>query len=125
MATTPAKRRAPDPAAKQAPRKRTPNLSKPRTSAAKSPRLSPVSVSLIATIGTLALGGGLAVIGYALMRHADEEGIRPGSGARRHDEGDIRHAGPDAMRTPHKGEWETTDQTSDESFPASDPPGTY
>lgn len=32
-----------------------------------------------------------------------------------------RSAGPEAMRDPPK-EWEKTDQASDESFPASDPP---
>lgn len=84
-----------------------------------------MSVPLIATLGTLALGAGLAVIGYALMRHAHEDEMRPGSGARRHDEGDIRHAGPDSMRTHPQRDWEKTDQASDESFPASDPPATY
>ena len=37
----------------------------------------------------------------------------------------VRDAGPDAMADPPKHEWTATDQTSDESFPASDPPGTY
>ncbi|HEX8639697.1 MAG TPA: hypothetical protein VF704_00930 [Allosphingosinicella sp.] len=35
--------------------------------------------------------------------------------------GAARSAGPDAMRDPPK-DWEKTDQASDESFPASDPP---
>ncbi|HEV2866854.1 MAG TPA: hypothetical protein VGX37_10075 [Allosphingosinicella sp.] len=35
--------------------------------------------------------------------------------------GAARSAGPDAMRDPPT-EWEKTDQASDESFPASDPP---
>jgi hypothetical protein len=35
--------------------------------------------------------------------------------------GAARSAGPDAMRDP-PGDWERTDQASDESFPASDPP---
>ena len=34
--------------------------------------------------------------------------------------GASRSAGPDAMRDPPK-EWESVDQSSDESFPASDP----
>jgi hypothetical protein len=34
--------------------------------------------------------------------------------------GGARSAGPDAMRDPPK-EWESVDQSSDESFPASDP----
>ena len=35
--------------------------------------------------------------------------------------GAARSAGPEAMRDPPK-DWETVDQASDESFPASDPP---
>lgn len=118
MARAPAKKRTVTPKAKQAPRRRAPRE-------AKATLPAQVNVPLIATIGTMALGAGLAVIGYALMRHADENEIRPGSGARRHDEGDIRHAGPDSMRTQTQRSWEKTDQASDESFPASDPPATY
>jgi hypothetical protein len=36
----------------------------------------------------------------------------------------VRDAGPKAMRDKPKG-WDKTDQASDESFPASDPPATY
>ena len=38
--------------------------------------------------------------------------------------GNVRPAGPDAMRDPPK-EWTKVDEASDESFPASDPPATY
>lgn len=37
----------------------------------------------------------------------------------------IRDAGPEAMRDPARRAWSKVDQNSDESFPASDPPGTY
>ena len=37
----------------------------------------------------------------------------------------VRDAGPEAMRDPVRHEWTATDQASDESFPASDPPGNY
>lgn len=36
----------------------------------------------------------------------------------------VRNAGPEAMRD-KPGDWDRTDQASDESFPASDPPATY
>ena len=37
---------------------------------------------------------------------------------------DIRPAGPENMETPPK-DWDEVDEESDESFPASDPPGNY
>jgi hypothetical protein len=36
----------------------------------------------------------------------------------------VRNAGPDAMRS-NPPRWDSVDQASDESFPASDPPSTY
>lgn len=38
--------------------------------------------------------------------------------------GEVRQAGPEEMRDP-PGRWDPVDETADESFPASDPPGTY
>ena len=38
---------------------------------------------------------------------------------------DVRDAGPEAMRDKPAGEWDKTDEESDESFPASDPPANY
>lgn len=40
------------------------------------------------------------------------------------DDKHIRPAGPKDMENPPK-EWTRTDEESDESFPASDPPGNY
>jgi len=37
----------------------------------------------------------------------------------------VRPAGPEAMRDPPRRRWELEDEASDQSFPASDPPGTY
>jgi hypothetical protein len=48
-------------------------------------------------------------------RPADAPAITGGTG---------RPAGPEAMRNP-PAEWDKVDQASDESFPASDPPGYY
>jgi hypothetical protein len=36
----------------------------------------------------------------------------------------VRDAGPSQMRNPPR-RWDLVDETVDESFPASDPPGTY
>ncbi len=38
---------------------------------------------------------------------------------------EVRPAGPEAMRSPPSYSWDKVDQASDESFPASDPPGYY
>jgi hypothetical protein len=59
-------------------------------------------------------GDGAEVPAPALERGTTEPGTAGQSGA-------ARSAGPDAMRDPPK-DWEPTDQASDESFPASDPP---
>lgn len=37
----------------------------------------------------------------------------------------VRNAGPDAMRTHTSQKWDSVDDASDASFPASDPPATY
>jgi uncharacterized membrane protein YebE (DUF533 family) len=37
----------------------------------------------------------------------------------------VRDAGPEAMADKPQREWTPEDEASDESFPASDPPGTY
>jgi len=37
----------------------------------------------------------------------------------------VRDAGPSAMRDPNDEPWTKVEETGDESFPASDPPGNY
>ncbi|MGA9581170.1 MAG: hypothetical protein WBR13_04265 [Allosphingosinicella sp.] len=64
----------------------------------------------------------------ALDGNAENEGARPaisgpGAAGAVGDSGAARVAGPDAMRDPPR-EWTDVDESSDESFPASDPPAT-
>lgn len=68
---------------------------------------------------------GYALYKYATREHQDEQKAAFASGeATPGNTSQVRNAGPDAMRdTPRS--WDRTDQASDESFPASDPPGTY
>ena len=72
----------------------------------------------------------LGAAGYAAYRYVKREQSHEGHTAFATGEtgganfAKVRNAGPDAMRSnpPH---WDKTDEASDESFPASDPPSTY
>lgn len=72
----------------------------------------------------LAFGAGIAT-GCCLGRLMAAEAARAQGGAghlpRHHH---VRPAGPGAMRDEPR-EWDRVDEQSDESFPASDPPGNY
>ncbi|NCP13656.1 MAG: hypothetical protein GW858_05760 [Sphingomonadales bacterium] len=75
-------------------------------------------------LSLLAIGGAA----YALTRKAGRSAsgnaaYADGQPRKAHD--DVRDAGPDAMRDPPSGRWSEVDQASDQSFPASDPPGNY
>lgn len=67
---------------------------------------------------------------YALYRYATKTREHEGHAAFATGETDganfakVRHAGPAAMRG-DMAQWDSTDEASDESFPASDPPATY
>lgn len=82
------------------------------------------TTAIFATIGAAALGY-VAVSGY--QRASSRRGGRGAaalSGREQHaaqDFSSTRSAGTGAMRDPPK-EWSRADETSDESFPASDPP---
>ena len=77
------------------------------------------------------LGAALAGLGAALFlrrRNAERQVPAPANARGKTEPGHAgqsgaaaRSAGPEAMRDP-PAEWERTDQASDESFPASDPP---
>ncbi|MCJ2180884.1 hypothetical protein [Novosphingobium album (ex Hu et al. 2023)] len=62
--------------------------------------------------------------GYAMYKYAmqgrDRDTVKAGSG---HFTA-VRDAGPENMKTTPE-RWSKTDEASDESFPASDPPATY
>ncbi len=75
----------------------------------------------------LAALAALGYVGYKYYEKSKDEGhaaFATGQGTGENF-AKVRDAGPAAMADPPKREWTTTDQTSDESFPASDPPGTY
>ena len=84
---------------------------------------------------TVAAAAGAALAGFAALLlgrrwRARESEEQPASALERGktapgpvgQSGGARSAGPEAMRDP-PADWEKTDQASDESFPASDPPG--
>ena len=71
--------------------------------------------------------GALGYVGYKYYEKSKDKsppafaaGQEPGENVAK-----VRDAGPEAMADTPRREWTPTDQTSDESFPASDPPGTY
>ena len=75
----------------------------------------------------LAALGALGYVGWKYYEKSRNEGdaafaTGQGTGA---NFAKVRDAGPEAMADKPKREWTAQDQASDESFPASDPPGTY
>lgn len=83
--------------------------------------------SIIAATGAAVVGLGAALFARRWWRADPEERPAPATARGKTAPGPVgqsgaaRSAGPDAMRDP-PAEWERTDQASDESFPASDPP---
>lgn len=61
----------------------------------------------------------------ALDRPAAMAQAGTGRSVRRASYGYIRDAGPEAMRDRPQRPWDKVDEASDQSFPASDPPGYY
>lgn len=79
-------------------------------------RIERTSVQLgLLGAGLLTLGG-LALWWSRHLHIAEDHGLLP------HDH--VRDAGPGAMQHPPR-RWDLVDETSDASFPASDPPGGY
>ena len=68
----------------------------------------------------------LGALGYAGYRYYQKNNAKsPVAFAGNQGGGTIRDAGPDAMRSTPKRAWTKTDEESDQSFPASDPPANY
>ena len=72
----------------------------------------------------------LGALGYAGYKYFVEGASRGGTAFAR-GQGDeenfskVRDAGPEAMGDRPQRAWTPTDESSDQSFPASDPPATY
>ncbi len=77
-----------------------------------------VKLGMIGAACALAYNLWRKAAGGAPAAFADGQGS-PGNRAQ------IRDAGPEAMRDRGDRSWSKEDQASDESFPASDPPGNY
>ena len=77
-------------------------------------------------MGLLRLGllGGLAYAGYKYYENNFAPKNAPAFAGNQGD-ASVRDAGPDAMRDEPIDGWSKTDEESDESFPASDPPANY
>ncbi len=71
--------------------------------------------------------GALGYIGYKAYEKTrnESEPAFAGNQATGENFAKVRDAGPAAMADSPGREWTATDQASDESFPASDPPATY
>ena len=70
--------------------------------------------------------GGLGYAGYKYYEKQKAEGNPAFSGDQpQRASADVRDAGPESMRDETKREWTKTDEESDQSFPASDPPANY
>lgn len=72
----------------------------------------------------LAALGTLGYVGYKFYEQhkRDRNGVAFAEGE---PEGEFRNAGPEAMGDKPSRKWDKTDEESDESFPASDPPANY
>ena len=72
----------------------------------------------------------LGALGYVAYKYIEsQKSVSPAAFANDQKTGDnfakVRDAGPEAMADQPKRAWSKTDEESDQSFPASDPPSNY
>ncbi|ROT97479.1 hypothetical protein EB810_01850 [Altererythrobacter sp. FM1] len=68
----------------------------------------------------------LGALGYAGYKYFEKrQGSDRAAFAGNQGNVDVRDAGPSAMRDTPRRKWSETDEDSDQSFPASDPPANY
>lgn len=79
------------------------------------------------TLLKVAALGAAGYAGYRLWQNSKNEGRAAFAAGQTSDGNDtqVRDAGPQAMRDEPNKSWSKVDEESDESFPASDPPGNY
>jgi uncharacterized membrane protein YebE (DUF533 family) len=75
----------------------------------------------------LAALGALGYVGYKFFekREADHHSAFAHGQGSDDNFAQVRDSGPHAMRDKPQRDWSPTDEASDESFPASDPPANY
>ena len=78
----------------------------------------------VVRLAVLAAAGAIAFGAWRKGKPRTPAAFAEGQGAPGNDT-QIRDAGPEAMRDPSGEPWNEADEDSDESFPASDPPGNY
>ncbi len=90
-------------------------------------KLALMAIAPVAILGAAAATGYLLISSCCARRdHAPAGGANPPDPASRDENHTyVRPAGPGAMTSPPEDTWTPTDEASDKSFPASDPPANY
>lgn len=76
-------------------------------------------------LAIISLIAGAATVAYAPSNNSTQRNAAFDENQPHTSHSDVRDAGPQAMRDKPHREWTETDEGSDQSFPASDPPGGY